>query len=94
MGICGKVDPEGNHPEDEKHDLQMELESSRYDEVCVSATEEKKTTLMPQALPSATTDLAFHAHGVRNDLTKKIPLNLANYFIKFPPLLYPKTVRF
>ena len=37
MGICGKVDPEGSHPEDEKHDLQMELGSSRYDEVCVSA---------------------------------------------------------
>lgn len=61
----------------------MELESSRYDEVCVSAMEEE-TMLMPQTLPSATFYLAFHAHGVGNDLSEKILLNLANYFRKSP----------
>ena len=61
----------------------MELESSRHDEVCVSATKEK-TMLMPQTLASATFYLVFQAHAVGNDLSEKILLNLADYFRKSP----------
>ena len=61
----------------------MELESSRHDEVCVSATQEK-TMLMPQTLASATFYLVFQAHAVGNDLSEKILLNLADYFRKSP----------
>lgn len=54
----------------------MELESSRHDEVCVSATKEK-TMLMPQTLASATFYLVFQAHAVGNDLSEKNPVEFS-----------------
>jgi hypothetical protein len=42
-GIYGKADSARSHPQGEKHDLQMEWESSRCDEVYVCAKEERNT---------------------------------------------------
>lgn len=40
-GIYGKGDSGGSHPQGEKHDLQMEWGSSKYDAAYVCAEEEK-----------------------------------------------------